>query len=272
MDYEKAYKDIMKDIDHAIAGTYNEQTKIVLENIKQRNAESEDERIRTRLIALVEAFGQGKHKDEMLAYLERQKEHKLPEPEYGGENKQYPTEYRMDQDTRKKLIALVEKFGQEEDKDEMLDYLESYQPVQSASEVKEFNFQPGDPDEKAIKRLKAMIYFAFDETSEVPMDEACALDDWLDDKCKPAVLEEQKPAEWSKEDNMHLTNAILAAEKAWGTESYTVKWLKSLRSFWKPSKDEITAIEVAVKYLLAHTSDEQLRENVTSAFRHLKQL
>ncbi len=48
--------------------------------------------------------------------------------------------------------------------------------------------------------------------------------------------------------------------------------LLSSQSHWKPSKDEITAIEVAVKYLLAHTSDEQLRKNVISVFEHLKQL
>lgn len=38
------------------------------------------------------------------------------------------------------------------------------------------------------------------------------------------------------------------------------------------SKDEITAIEVAVKYLLAHTSEEKLRINAISAFEHIKQL
>lgn len=33
---------------------------------------------------------------------------------------------------------------------------------------------------------------------------------------------------WSEKDSLHLANAILSAEKEWGTESYTVKWLKSL--------------------------------------------
>ena len=88
---------------------------------------------------------------------------------------------------RKSLIDLVEKFGQEEDKDDMLWYLETYKPVQSAREVKEYNFQSGDSDEKAIKRLKAIIYFAFDEASDVPPDEVYALEDWIDDKCKPAI-------------------------------------------------------------------------------------
>lgn len=39
----------------------------------------------------------------------------------------------------------------------------------------------------------------------------------------------QKPAEWSEDDKLHLNNAILAAEKEWGTESRTAKFLKSLR-------------------------------------------
>ena len=39
---------------------------------------------------------------------------------------------------------------------------------------------------------------------------------------------EQKPAEWSEEDSIHLKNAVLSAEKEWGTESCTAKWLKSL--------------------------------------------
>lgn len=39
--------------------------------------------------------------------------------------------------------------------------------------------------------------------------------------------EEQKHA-WSEEDLIHLANAILSAEKEWGAESCTAKWLKSL--------------------------------------------
>ena len=39
---------------------------------------------------------------------------------------------------------------------------------------------------------------------------------------------EQNPAEWSDEDNIHLTNAILSAEREWGKDSYTAKWLNEL--------------------------------------------
>lgn len=38
----------------------------------------------------------------------------------------------------------------------------------------------------------------------------------------------QQKQEWSEEDKMHLKNAILAAEKEWGVDSFTAKWLKSL--------------------------------------------
>ena len=247
-----------------------------------------DERIRKWLIEMVEEIRKANPTNEehngncseAIAYLERKKEKKMPDPEYCGENKRYPTEYCIYQDIRKRLIALVEKFGQEEDKDEMLDYLEKYQPVQSAREVKEYNFQPGDPDEKAIKRLKAMIYYACDESSCVPPDEACALDDWLDDKCKST--------EWSEEDENKLYQVMetLLADKTVALrdnphctalhEAYDemLAWLNSLnpQSHWKPSKDEITAIEVAMQFLLAHTSDEQLRKNVISVIEHLKQL
>jgi len=48
---------------------------------------------------------------------------------------------------------------------------------------------------------------------------------------------EQKPI-WSEEDSMHLTNAILAAEKEWGAESYTSKWLKSLKPQQWSGEDE----------------------------------
>lgn len=52
-------------------GAYDDAT---MEFIFPQLRESEDERIRTNLVALVKAFGQGKYKNEMLAYLEKQKE------------------------------------------------------------------------------------------------------------------------------------------------------------------------------------------------------
>ena len=53
------------------------------------------------------------------------------------------------------------------------------------------------------------------------------------------LTEPQKPAEWSEGEKMNLANAILAAEKEWGVDSYTVKFLESLRPSWKPSKEQM---------------------------------
>lgn len=41
-------------------------------------------------------------------------------------------------------------------------------------------------------------------------------------------IDNTKDEEWSEEDKLHLNNAILAAEKEWGSDSCTSKWLKSL--------------------------------------------
>lgn len=40
--------------------------------------------------------------------------------------------------------------------------------------------------------------------------------------------QKEQKQEWSEKDSLHLKNAILSAEKEWGTESCTAKWLKSL--------------------------------------------
>jgi len=55
----------------------------------------------------------------------------------------------------------------------------------------------------------------------------------------------QPKQEWSDVEKMHLANAILAAEKEWGIDSYTVKFLESLRPSWKPSEEQMEALRVA---------------------------
>ena len=86
------------------------------------------------------------------------------------------------------------------------------------------------------------------------------------DEC---IYGEQKPA-WSEEDNIHLTNAILAAEKEWGSESYTSKWLKSLkdRYTWNPNEEQIEALESATENCACSEYQDCLRELI----RQLKKL
>ena len=83
MDYEKAYKDLMRDIDIAIEGQNDGETKVVLQNIKERNIESYDERIRKEIIEFltdgiwsVKEIGKVRETQKYakwIAYLEKQK-------------------------------------------------------------------------------------------------------------------------------------------------------------------------------------------------------
>lgn len=63
-------------------------------------------------------------------------------------------------------------------------------------------------------------------------------------------LRPQPKQEWSETDKLHLNNAILVAKKEWGVNSYTARWLESLRdnykkcnSRWKPSEEQMDAIQ-----------------------------
>ena len=75
--------------------------------------------------------------------------------------------------------------------------------------------------------------------------------DWLEKK-----LEYMKPykQEWSEEDKLHLNNAILVAKKEWGVNSYTARFLESLRdnckkcnNHWKPSEEQMEALKDAFR-------------------------
>ena len=86
MDFEKAYNNLLQDIEIAIEGATNKDTITVLENIKSRNAESEDERIRKWIVAEIEGqyLVDGKNlyceeAKEALAWREKQKGQKPTE-------------------------------------------------------------------------------------------------------------------------------------------------------------------------------------------------
>ena len=69
MDYEKEYKGALERAKKLYErGTITESLSYVFPELK----ESEDERIKKRIIALVNAHGQGRYKEEMLAWLEKQ--------------------------------------------------------------------------------------------------------------------------------------------------------------------------------------------------------
>ena len=79
-DYKNKYENLLHDIDIAIAGQKEGETKIVLQNLKERHTESEDERIRKWLIEIVEEVRKANPTNaehngncsEALAWLEKQ--------------------------------------------------------------------------------------------------------------------------------------------------------------------------------------------------------
>lgn len=79
-DYKKKYENLLHDIDIAIAGQKEGETKIVLQNLKERNTESEDERIRKMIIHVINitpATIAVQYRKEMLDWLEKQVEKKV---------------------------------------------------------------------------------------------------------------------------------------------------------------------------------------------------
>lgn len=113
--------------------------------------------------------------------------------------------------------AVVEQYVDILDKD--IEWLKSIkervlpQPKQERSEE----------DEKYISSIIKMVeHCSFSSIGGITKAAAVA---WL----KFPKERVQPKQEWGIEDSMHLTNAILAAEKEWGIESCTSKWLKSLR-------------------------------------------
>ena len=87
---------------------------------------------------------------------------------------------------------------------------------------------------------------------------------------------EQKPAEWSEEDETRLQQAITALESysEWYLKEYritrfrdVIAWLKSLRPHWKPSEVQIQALgEVAHSFLFTG------QEHIISLYEDLKKL
>jgi len=81
--YKEKYEAIMSDIDAAILGARDEKTKITLENIKSRNTESEDDRIRKMLFEFFsikngeEFKWNGFYIKDILAWLEKQKHNQI---------------------------------------------------------------------------------------------------------------------------------------------------------------------------------------------------
>ena len=86
---------------------------------------------------------------------------------------------------------------------------------------------------------------------------------------------EQKPAEWSEEDKKMLERIIERGQSqtqlfGTGLTPEQVSWLKSLRPSWKPSEEQMDAIDRCVDYLAE--SDNEDAEIMESLQEQLKKL
>ena len=233
MNYEQKYESIMSDIDAAILGARDEKTKITLENIKSRNTESKDERIRKALICGLseglsdhnwQDFG-GATIDECIAWLERQKEEEGYEANPVESTLEYKLGFRAGKESEK----------QKERQDNPDAHESSWQGEISSSRK----------DTKFDDYLKATPA----ERRKMNMTE---------------ILDEQKPAEWSEEDETFVKDAIEAVEnyysKGCGQEEL-VTWLKSLRPQPKQEKDSYKDGFVTARRTVARVFMQYLDEN-----------
>lgn len=167
-------------------------------------AESEDERIRKRLIEYFEGFRMGNAEvkweglnvQEVLVWLEKQKEQK---------------------------------------------------PVEKPSMLEQLR-------EHLANTPKEQLDAEFEELKEftIPKPAEC-----LDKDKIYVIMKNQQPTEWSEKDSLHLANAVLSAEKEWGNESCTAKWLKSLpeRFNLQPKREWSVEDEEKLKAICTYLRD-----------------
>lgn len=78
---------------------------------------------------------------------------------------------------------------------------------------------------------------------------------------------------WSSEDEINLMNAILASEKEWGANSYTAKWLKSIKGRVQPQTRQEWSEndEKFLNYAISLTDDAQIKNFLKSLKPQTKQ-
>lgn len=125
------------------------------------------------------------------------------------------------------------------------------------------NSLPDEPASEDERVRKALIEFLRESYSRGNAPEECAK--WL------VWLEqqkEQKPVEWSEEDVRHLYNIIFAVKNTYNNnKDYKVKlisWLKSLRPSWKPSEEQMVALD---EYIYAKYPDTEKYDKAVLSLR-----
>ena len=230
MDREEAINIVRKNIPHLGLGA-TEMTE-ALESLIPELSESEDERIRKKLIGIFTNESMcniyGLKSKDVLAYLERQKEQKPAE--WSEEEKRCLDE----------AIETLDKLGY----DGMADNLKHLHPQPKQ--------EWGEEDENARRYIHELISFGYTHKF---MDAQTAADmkEWINKSIRP-----QPKVEWSEEDKENIESICSRLDSLLYTEDMVEKinivgeiaWLKSLRPSWKPNdEDEVRLINTTISFL-----------------------
>lgn len=123
--------------------------------------------------------------------------------------------------------------------------------------------------EKDEERRKKIIHI-LSLDGRIKNEELSDINDWL----KSLKDKVQPKQEWSEEDMIHLSNAIIAAEGEWGPESATAAWLASLENrikLQKWSEEDETHRHWILEMLKAgEINTPEFADQFKSAFNWLK--
>ena len=267
MDYKKKYDEALKrakEIKSKILSSHlsTESCKAVSEYIDEiipELCESEDERIRKGLVNFLQSpFIKENLTDEKvapwIAYLEKQKEQKplsteetelnsIAFLEQMGYTCVHPKkEHQNDSDAPKNALggALNSPLDKDKNLDDIAqDYVEA---------VKEYNPEP------TWNLMQTAVCYGYHYREE----------------------EEQKPAEWSEEDERIIDTivsvlgqyidykAVSGTGSGYATPRYNkeIDWLRSLRPSWKPSEEQMEALAITVTFFKTKWTGAKVKEQL----------
>ena len=112
----------------------------------------------------------------------------------------------------------------------------------------------------------------FDEmTPEDKMNHPLYLEGFDTGREVQKVFDEQKPAEWSEEDEDNLCRVIRVLEDNDSDWKELSNWLKSLRPSWKPSEEQMNALDKAIPVCMGVVGRDEIAP-LESLYEQLKKL
>ena len=248
------------------SGAYDDET---MRFIFPELAESEDERVIRTLYHLVEDHDwlNGATKDEVLAWLVKCKE-SLHISEMCKENASSFTDVSEDERIRKFLVTIVNNLSapnfKEVDRKNVLAWLEKQKEASKAIEAVDridkyidehlanaHDMKDSNPDKKyyrgwddALGKMAGILQDVYsEEKQEERKPEGVYVDCTEHPEWYGIPPKEQKPAEWSEEDEDNIKTLIQVVRGQLGLsecrQEYIVNWLKSLRPQQKVKLTEL---------------------------------